>query len=113
MMFGLGSLTGTILLCTEPQWGHSGYGSSWMRTPLPIACSDAGGNAISAARGLAIGENPYSVLVPASTTSSNTALDPISWTLSERWLRCRAWQTRSRDGLGVASRMTIRPAQLG
>src|SRR5687768_17223345 len=37
--------------------------------------------------------------------------DPISWTPSERWIRCRPWQTGNRKGSGAASLRSSRPAR--
>ena len=40
--------------------------------------------------------------------SVRSGLDPVSWTSSERGIRCRPWRTRRAGGGGGASRMTTR-----
>src|SRR2546425_12498012 len=41
------------------------------------------------------------------------ALDPISWTLSERRIRCPRWQTRNGNGLGARSLTNSRQTRYG
>jgi hypothetical protein len=40
-------------------------------------------------------------------------LDPVWWTSSERWIRCRPWRTRRRNGYVAASRRSLKREPCG